>query len=75
MSDIDMIVVLDHFCTTCDDFCKLLIKSFSKLFAYGLRYKNEILIAFLGFKDFPFFQMLFLCPFTKLPLKKFSPLL
>jgi hypothetical protein len=54
MSDIDMIVVLDHFCTTCDDFCKLLIKSFSKLFAYGLRYKNGILRAFLGFKDFPF---------------------
>jgi hypothetical protein len=54
MSDIDMIVILDHFCTTCDCFCKLLIESFSKLFAYGLRYKNEILRAFLRFKDSPF---------------------
>jgi hypothetical protein len=62
-----MIVVLDHFCTTCDDFCKLLIKSFSKLFPYVLRYKNEILIAFLGFKDFPLFQMIFLWPFRKPP--------
>jgi hypothetical protein len=37
MSDIDIIVVLDHFCTTCDGFCKVLTKSFSKLFAYGLK--------------------------------------
>jgi hypothetical protein len=33
-------------------------KIFSKLFAYGLRYKNEILRAFLRFKDSPLFQML-----------------
>jgi hypothetical protein len=30
---------------------------FSKLFAYGLRNKNEILRAFLIFKDSPLFQM------------------
>jgi hypothetical protein len=70
-----MIVALDHFCTTCDGFCKLLINSFSKLFVYGLRYKNEILRAFLRFIDFPFFQMLLLLPFTELPLNKFFPLL
>jgi hypothetical protein len=67
MSDIDMIVILDHFCTTCDGFCKLLIKSFSKLFAYGLRYKNEILRAFLRFKDSPPFQMLLLWSFKNPP--------
>jgi hypothetical protein len=38
-------------------------KIFSKLFAYGLRNKNEILRAFIRFKDSPLFQMLFLWPF------------
>jgi hypothetical protein len=75
MSDIDMIVILDHICTTCNGFLQTFDKIFSKLFAYGLRYTNEILRAFIRSKDFPRFKMIFLWPFTKLPLKKFSPLL
>jgi hypothetical protein len=70
MSDIDMIVILDQICTTCIVFLQTFDKIFSKLFAYVLRYKNEILRAFVRFKDAPLFQMLFLWPFKKLPLKK-----
>jgi hypothetical protein len=37
----DMIKILDYICTTCIDFCKL-YKIFSKSFAFGRKYKNEI---------------------------------
>jgi hypothetical protein len=34
--------ILDHICTTCFDFAKLLEKTFSKSFASSQRYKNMI---------------------------------
>jgi hypothetical protein len=73
MSDIGMIIILDHICTTCDGFLQTFDKIISKLFAYGLRCKNETLKAFLRFKYFPLFKMIFPLTFYITPPEEVLP--
>jgi hypothetical protein len=59
MSDIDMITILDHICTTCIDFCKLLIKSFKSHLHLAESKRIEFSKAFLSLKDSPPFSKCF----------------